>query len=200
MWPGLKSMSDRLVNARAVAGHNQGPVTAPTGWQRHCWKKARAALLPRTMPIEVIRARVRRAGDLGLDVTSYASFRAASGHDLVALLFSSNALRMLGRAGPAPERVAKLARLSQCRRTGLAIRPLTAEAMAAAVPQLEGCHPAPEVFANWGQARAAIRAACAGLPSDRVLLISEADFERPWAAAGGLAGRVSAERYFATSP
>ncbi|MDH3263731.1 MAG: hypothetical protein OEM24_07010, partial [Paracoccaceae bacterium] len=64
------------------------------GWRRHCWTKAREELLP-TLPLEVVRLRVKRAAELGLDYRAYASFRASTGHDVVALLFSSNALRLL---------------------------------------------------------------------------------------------------------
>ena len=59
-------------------GHNGGPALAPApGWQRHCWRRARADLLP-VLPVEVIRNRVRRAAELGIDYRAYASIRAAS--------------------------------------------------------------------------------------------------------------------------
>lgn len=77
------------------AGHNNGPVIATgLGYRKHCWTKARAALLPKLL-IEVIRGRLKRAKELGLDYKSYASIGATSGHDVVAFLFSSNALRVL---------------------------------------------------------------------------------------------------------
>ncbi len=60
------------------SGHNGGPTLEPGGaWRRHCWRKARADLLPH-LPIEVLRTRVRRAGELGLDYRTYASVRAAT--------------------------------------------------------------------------------------------------------------------------
>ena len=75
-------------------GHNGGPsLEAGASWRRHCWTSARAALLP-TLPIEVVRLRVKRAKALGLDYKTYAGVRAATGHDVVAFLFSSNALRV----------------------------------------------------------------------------------------------------------
>lgn len=75
-------------------GHNKGPtIEAGKSWRKHCWTKARRELLP-TLPIEIVRRRVARAKELGLDYKSYASIRAASGHDVVAFLFSSNALRV----------------------------------------------------------------------------------------------------------
>ncbi len=82
-------------------GHNGGPTMEPGyGWRLHCWKKARADLLPH-LPIEVLRTRVKRAAELGLEYRTYASVRAATGHDVVAFLFSSNALRVFPSARPA---------------------------------------------------------------------------------------------------
>ena len=76
-------------------GHNGGPgLDGGQSWRRHCWRAAREALLPK-LPVEVIRTRVRRAGELGLDYRTYAGVRAQSGHDVIALLFSTNALRLL---------------------------------------------------------------------------------------------------------
>ena len=81
-------------------GHNKGPTREKgAGWRRVAWKKSREALLPK-LPLEVVRMRVRRARELGLDYKSYAGFRAANGRDIVAFLFSSNALRPLARASP----------------------------------------------------------------------------------------------------
>ncbi len=78
----------------ALIGHNGGPgVEDGASWRRHCWAKARADLLP-TLPIEVLRGRVRRARELGLEYKTYAGVRASTGHDVVAFLFSSNALRL----------------------------------------------------------------------------------------------------------
>jgi hypothetical protein len=87
-----------MVAAAATAagpGHNRGPALQPAGgWHLHCWRRARADLLPH-LPIEGVRLRVRRAGELGLDYKTYASVRAATGHDVVAFLFSSNAVRVM---------------------------------------------------------------------------------------------------------
>jgi hypothetical protein len=78
-----------------MLGHNGGPsLDRGFGWRHHCWKTAREALLP-NLPIEVVRLRVKRAAEIGLDYRTYASIRASSGHDVVAFLFSSNALRLL---------------------------------------------------------------------------------------------------------
>lgn len=179
-----------------MIGHNRGPSMAEgQSWRQHCWKAAREALLP-TLPIEVVRTRVRRARDLGLDYRTYASVRAATGHDLVAFLFSSNALRVsvLRPAMPAL-RAAKLEEVD-AQRIALAIGGLDPGALLQANAVLDTAHPAPEVWARFGAAGRAIRAALDKLPGDRVLLVGDASFEQDWCAAGRLAGYLTAERYF----
>ncbi|WP_295074341.1 hypothetical protein [Tabrizicola sp.] len=42
-------------------GHNGGPsLEGGVSWRKHCWSAARERLLP-TLPIEVVRLRVKRA-------------------------------------------------------------------------------------------------------------------------------------------
>lgn len=131
--------------AAAGIGHNGGPsMEAGASWRRHCWTEARAALLP-TLPVEVVRLRVKRAAELGLDYRTYASVRAASGHDVVAFLFSSNALRLLAPA-PAlpPDRAAHLAAIRACGRLALAVAPLSPERVEmAARGAIDAAYPAP---------------------------------------------------------
>ncbi len=56
-------------------GHNRGPsMKTGSGWGRYAWKRARADLLPK-MPIEVVRLRVKRARELGIDYKAYAGIR-----------------------------------------------------------------------------------------------------------------------------
>lgn len=179
-------------------GHNGGPtLEAGFGWRKHCWTQARERLLP-TLPIEVVRLRVRRAAELGLDYRTYASVRAATGHDVVAFLFSSNALRMMPPLPVLPaDRVAKLASLRAVDRMALALRPLPVAAVAAAGQGvLDAVHPAPELLGRWSAAGQALRAALGSVPGDRVILVGETALERDWCAAGRLAGWVPAERYF----
>lgn len=52
----------------------------------------------KTLPIEILRNRVARAAELGLDYKAYASIRAASGPDVIAFLFLSKTLRLLPKA------------------------------------------------------------------------------------------------------
>ncbi|MDT8855328.1 hypothetical protein RNZ50_09925 [Paracoccaceae bacterium Fryx2] len=180
---------------RAGPGHNGGPALGPgLGWQRHCWTKARADLLPH-LPLEVLRGRVRRAQDLGLDYKTYASVRAATGHDVLAFLFSSNALRVFAPAPEVPQdRALKLASV-QAGRIGLAQGRLqVADLAAAAGGLLEAAHPAPQPLATFSAARDRLRAALGPLPGDRVILVG--DMEREWCAAGRLAAYLPAERFF----
>ncbi len=148
------------------------------------------------LPVEVVRTRVRRAAALGLDYRTYAGVRATTGHDLVAFLFSSNALRVGAMRPAMPEdRASKLAAV-EAGRLALAVAPLTAGAMAAANPVLEGCFAAPYALARWGEVRVALRAALGKLPPDQVLLVGDHGLEAEWCAAGRLAGYLPAERFF----
>lgn len=175
-------------------GHNRGPETEGLAWRTHCWRVARARLLP-TLPIEVVRLRVRRAQELGLDYKTYAGIRASTGHDLVAFLFSSNALRVI--RAPAPASVLdKLATITRAGRIGLAVAPLTADLLADFAPALDQTHPAPHHLGSFAEAKARIRAAIGTLPPDTVLLIGDHGLEADWCAAARLAGYVPAARFF----
>jgi hypothetical protein len=177
-------------------GHNGGPSMAGgVSWRRHCWSSARERLLP-VLPVEVVRLRVRRARDLGLDYRTYAGVRAATGHDVVAFLFSSNALRISPARPAMPlERAGKLAAV-QCGRLALAVEPLTPGMVEAANPVLDGVWPAPYALAGFGEMRERVRAALGRVPGDQVILVGDLGLERDWCAAGRLAGYLPAERYF----
>jgi hypothetical protein len=181
-------------------GHNRGPaMEAGASWRSHCWRQARASLLP-VLPIEVVRTRVRRAAELGLDYRTYAGVRATTGRDLVAFLFSSNALG-LGLREPVlrPDRAAKLARIAGAQRIALAHRPLTPEALLAAAPPLDAAHAAPPLLGPDRAIRQDLRAALGALPAEAVLLIGAHGLERDWCAAARLAGYLPADRFFASA-
>ena len=176
-------------------GHNRGPeLDAELGWRRHAWARARADLLP-TLPIEVVRLRVRRAAELGLPYRTYAGVRAATGHDVVGFLFSSNALRLLrhGDALP-PERHERLAALVSADRVAILQPPLTV-----APPPLDVGHPAPRFTDTWAAMRdrmvGIIRSR--GRAADGYILVGETAFERDWAEAGKTASFLTGARYFA---
>lgn len=169
----------------AGIGHNGGPQPA-RAWARHCWTQARADLLPH-LPIEVIRTRVARARDLGLDYKTYAGVRATTGRDVVAFLYSSNTLRVLPKSPQLPDDMAAHLASSRAQHRGLAVLPLTTGQLErAAQGLLCQIHPAPRVFASFVQTRAAIESATQGLPRDGVILVAE-PHERDWASAGRLA-------------
>lgn len=182
-------------------GHNGGPsMERGASWRRHCWTAARETLLP-ILPIEVVRMRVRRAKELGLEYRTYAGVRAATGHDVVAFLFSSNALRVsLVKPALPPDRVEKLSAVTRCDRIALAVRPLMPGMVEAANPLvLNGVHPAPFALAEFAEVRAVLRAALGKLASDQVILVGDFGLERDWCAAARLAGYLPAERYFGTA-
>ncbi|NJS39875.1 MAG: hypothetical protein HC783_13655 [Rhodobacteraceae bacterium] len=180
----------------AEIGHNRGPsLEGGLSWRRHCWSAAREQLLP-VLPIEVVRLRVKRAQALGLDYKTYAGVRAATGHDVVAFLFSSNALRVsVLRPAMPVEREVKLVAV-QAGRLALAVAPLTSGLLEAANPVLDGAWPAPYALAGFGEMRDKVRAALGKVPSDQVILVGDLGLERDWCAAGRLAAYLPAERYF----
>ncbi|WP_284162782.1 hypothetical protein [Frigidibacter sp. SD6-1] len=183
-----------------LIGHNGGPtLEGGASWRAHCWRTARARLLP-VLPVEVVRLRVKRAAELGLDYKTYAGVRATTGRDLLAFLFSSNALA-LSVAQPVlpPERAGKLDQITACGRIALANPPLTPEAVRNAACMIDAAHAAPALLAPEREVRARLRAALGHLPADAVLLIGDHALERDWCAAGRLAGYLSAERFF-TAP
>jgi hypothetical protein len=178
-------------------GHNGGPsMEGGVSWRKHCWSAARERLVP-TLPIEVVRLRVKRAMALGLDYKTYAGVRAATGHDVVAFLFSSNALRVsVVRPAMAEARALKLSDV-QCGRLALAVAPLTPGMVEAANPAiLDGAYPAPYALASFREMRERVRAALGKVPGDQVILVGDLGLERDWCAAGRLAGYLPADRYF----
>jgi hypothetical protein len=181
-----------------MIGHNGGPSVEPgQSWRRHAWGAAREALLP-TLPLEVVRMRVRRAAELGLDYKTYASVRAASGHDVVAFLFSSNALRVAVQRLTLPaDRAEKLAGLRQVTRIALATAPLSPETLRLANPEhLDEAAAAPFALARFRDIAASLRETLGSRPGDRVILVGDHGLERDWVAAARLAAYLPAERYF----
>ena len=180
-------------------GHNNGPTMEPgQSWRRHVWTRARADLMPKTMPIEVIRMRVRRAEALGLPYKTYASIRASTGRDVIGFLFSTNALRLL-RQGDAlpPDREARLVRIRDADRTAMVQPPLRA-AEVSGLTGLDAAAPAPGFHLGWPRMREAVRNVirARGLPADGLIVVGETSAERDWADAGRTAGFLSGDRFF----
>lgn len=181
----------------AGPGHNRGPsMEGGETFRRFAWRKARADLLP-TLPIEVLRRRVARAAELGLDYRTYASVRASTGRDVIGFLFSNNALRVL-RAGQVSARTDRIAAIPATM-AGLAHPPLTPAELTAAAPTLVHAARAPGLWDSSAQHAEALRAVLrdTGLPGDAVMVIGETAMELDWCALGRMAGALPADRYFA---
>lgn len=180
----------------AGPGHNGGPsLEGGTSWRRHCWTQARERLLP-TLPIEVVRLRVKRAAELGLDYKTYAGVRASTGHDIVAFLFSQNALRLRPPAPLPQDRMDRLVAITACGRFALAQTTSPADLLDATDGALDAAHPAPALLGSFAEARQRLRDALGRLPPDRVLLVGDHALEREWMMAGRLAGYLPSERFF----
>lgn len=181
-----------------MIGHNNGPTLEPgQAWRTHCWGAARKALLPH-LPIEVLRGRLKRAGELGLEYRTYAGIRATTGRDIVAVLFSSNALELRkGQLQLAARTVQKLEQIS-ADRLGLATLPLHPDEILAAAP-LHAAHAAPAAFASFAAQKRTLRSALGRCPNDQALLIGAYGAETEWCSAARLAGYVPAAAYFAQS-
>ncbi len=174
-------------------GHNSGQDFDGYSGRLHQWRRARRALIPNTIPVEVVRTRVRRAAALGLDYGTYASIRAGTGRDIAALLFSSNALGMI-RAAELEARMAARLEAVAADRGVLMHAPLAA----VAPPPLDFAAAAPRFVDNWSETRAKLAAVLRDrkLPGDSVLLVGDTAFERSWCAALRAGGYLTAERYF----
>lgn len=184
-------------------GHNNGPtLERGASWRRHCWQRARADLLPR-LPLELVRLHVKRAAEIGLDYKTYAGVRATTGHDLVAFLFSTNALRLLREGDRMPAVDAeRLARTRHVGRLVAAQPPLdparVRQGLAGQGIAIDAAARAPGITFGWGKTRQALLDLLGEIraPADRVLVIGETALERDWAGAARMAGFLPAARYF----
>jgi len=187
----------------AGPGHNGGPsLEGGKSWRTQCWRSARTALLPR-LPVEVVRLRVRRAAEIGLDYKTYAGVRATTGHDLVAFLFSTNALRLLrDQDRMRADEAGKLAGLAGIGRLVAVQPPLdpvrTAARLGEQGVEVDSAARAPHLGDSWRETRDRLLAMAATVraPADRVLVIGETMLEHDWAATARMAGFLPASRYF----
>ena len=181
----------------SLLGHNRGPtMERGAGWRRYAWKRARADLLP-TLPLEVARMRVRRARELGIDYKAYAGIRAATGRDIIALLFSDNALRLVNANHLPEERRAKLQSLARVDLMAMLHPPATPGRFLDANPVIDRAAMAPGLAASWSEVRTAVQDLKGQIPADGVVVVGETFLERDWSEAARLAGYIPAERYFA---
>lgn len=186
-------------------GHNNGPtMEAGESWRAHCWTKARADLLP-TLPLEIVRMRVKRAQEIGMQYRAYATVRAITGRDIVGFLFSSNALDM--RRAPVPpsdQKARKLRGIQHCGRMLATHRPVTPEAAKAVLEAsgvaIDAAFAAPAFTDAWPVMRDQMRDMFrdAGVHPASILMVGETAFEREWSDAGRMAGYLAATEYFAS--
>jgi len=185
----------------AGIGHNGGPTMEPgVGFRKLAWTKARRDLLP-ALPLEVVRLRVKRAERLGLPYKTYATIRATAGRDIVAFLFSSNALGVrrgsVDCAAPVAIRLRDLAGATG--RIAAIHAPADPAHVIAANPELlDAAGPAPGFLESWSETRARLRGLLRdeGLPMDGVVLVPATAVEREWCGAAGLAGLIPSEAFF----
>ncbi|MEM1301349.1 MAG: hypothetical protein AAGH17_02105 [Pseudomonadota bacterium] len=186
-----------MVDQRAGIGHNHGPsMDRGFTYRRHVWDKARKDLVP-TLPLFILKMRVKRARELGLDYKTYAGVRASTGRDVIGFLFSSNALRMTSvRLDETHARA--LSQIKDAGKVALVHRPLPADQVAAQNPHIDAAYPAPIFTQSWAMMRDQVRGAMLEqkLPRDGVLVIGDTTLERDWADAGRTAGYLPADRYF----
>lgn len=182
----------------AGIGHNSGRVDEPGhSWRKHVWTKARKNLMP-TLPIEVVRLRVRRATQLGLPYKTYAGIRASTGHDLIGFLFSNNALQIMRDGQPMPiARADKLGDLIAAQRIGLAHIPVTPTHLTS-FPEIDRAYAAPRFDGTWTDMRDHLQVVIKSgkQPADRFVLVGDTGFERDWSEAAKLAGYLPADAFF----
>lgn len=179
-----------------LIGHNGGPRLGSTSWRAHCWLRARADLLP-VLPVEIVRQRVRRAQALGLDYRTYAGVRATTGRDLVAFLFSSNALGLFRDHVPLAAPHMEKLRVLQAERHLGAGPGLNPAGLGQQIDAISARN-LPVFGSRWVDMRDEMKGWLRQqkIPGDAVLMIGETDHERELMAAGGLAGFITGNRYF----
>lgn len=165
------------------------------------WQKARDAAMPKAVPLMVVKMHVARARALGLDYPTYAAVRKATGRDIMGLLFSSNALRVVRAEAPAMpvEHDAMLQAVQGARKLALVHAPLSAAKVAGANAVLDHVGMAPKFTYSWAEMRDHLGAVITGqrLCRDQVLIVGDTGFERDWSTAAQAAGYLEATRYFA---
>lgn len=184
----------------AGIGHNGGPTMEPGHlWRTHAWRQAQKQLMPNAIPMLVVKMRLKRAAELGMDYRTYASIRQVSGQDILGLLFSSNALRLFGSGAPMPdpERHA-LAAVQAAQRLAMVHPPAGPAAVLLANPALDAAARAPLFTDSWSAMRARLDGFIRDrrLPGGGVVVIGETALEAQWCTAARAAAYLPADRYF----
>ena len=158
-------------------GHNGGPSMEPgVLWRTHAWRSAQKKLMPNTIPKLVLQMRLKRAAELGMDYKTYAKVRQTSGQDVLGLLFSANALRLLRDPHLRDLERAALARVEHAGRLTLIYRPLAPEVVEANNPEIDIAGSAPVFTEGWGAMRDKVQGVMRqrGLSGASVVVIGDA--------------------------
>mmetsp|Transcript_23304 Transcript_23304/g.40391 ORF Transcript_23304/g.40391 Transcript_23304/m.40391 type:complete len:188 (-) Transcript_23304:549-1112(-) len=186
----------------AGIGHNQGPsMEGGRRWRTYQWRKAQKALMPNTIPMMIVRMRVRRAAELGMTYKTYATIRQASGRDVMGLLFSSNALRIMGGDAAMPrDRAQVLEGMRNADRLTLVHRPLDPDAVAGANQSIDATELAPNITTSWTDMQSRVHGFVndRGLVGGQVVVVGDTALEAEWAPALRAAGFLQSERFFPT--
>lgn len=179
-------------------GHNKGPsMEAGFGFRKVAWTRARTALMP-TLPLEIVRLRVKRAQRLGLPYKTYATVRAVTGRDIVGFLFSSNALDMRRGASVPVAEQERLAALEGIAKRLVAVHAPIDLMEVLASDVLDGAGRAPAFADSWRVARDGLRAFAvdAAIPLDGLVVVAATALEREWSGTAGLGGTISRDVMF----
>ena len=143
---------------------------------------------------------LRRAAELGMSYAAYAKCRQATGHDILALLFSSNALRVIGPGAEMPDAEARaLEQVRAAKKLTLVHRPAEPGAVLQANPVLDAAGAAPRFTESWSQMRDRVQGFIReqGMPARQVLIIGDAPLEEDWSTAAQACGYLRSSEYFA---
>jgi len=124
-----------------------------------------------------------RAKELGMDYKTYAKVRQASGQDILALLFSSNALRIIGHGAKMPDAEdAVLNSVRNARKLSLVYPPNTPQSVLRENRNLNAADIAPNFTDSWSNMRQKVSRLIheQSLPSGAVLVIGDAPLEQEW--------------------
>ena len=192
----------------AGIGHNTGPKQLGRGWQKHCWTQLRKALIGKRMPIEVVRTRIRRAWELGLEYPQYASILLGSGRDVIGFLFTVDGLQLklrkrLEMPDNVQEKLRGLERVSvmSFAPSGEAPDVFRREVSDVAGVPFVGSAPEVEGALGWSAARAAVRAVLdpIKMPSGGVVMIGTRDSEARMAQAAKMSRFIPSAGFFGTA-
>lgn len=187
-------------------GHNAGPSLEPGhGWRKHCWTRARKETIKKTIPLEIVRIRVNRAKELGLNYPQYASVLLGSGRDIVGFLFTVDGLHLrLRRRLEMPDAVRdKLSAVTGADLLAMSPNGEDAARFRTELNQVSGLKfvstgTEPRETASWSETKDAIHAVLgpAKLSRKEVVMIGSRDLEADWANAGGLAKFFRRDAFF----